>query len=471
MTQEPASIVYQNVLPWRGCEKLYLNDRTADVFFIFESEGEDAVKIPAHKSILSANSEAFDAMFYGPAKQEGNILIGDATSEAFKEFLQFFYLATVKLTAENAAEVWNLGKQYLVDDCCMASSNISEQNLTLDNMCWGYELAILFYQDNLKKFCEQKISENAEEIFQSNSFLSCGSNVLRHILQLNSFNCDESVVFDGCIAWARAACIQKGLDETNMENLREQLGDLFYEIRFGEMTTEHFYPRYRFNENLFLIEEFKDIIGMIASKDYQPPKFNRNARMTIENSPKLENNNQLICDRIDPTCLQNERYDSEKWNGTYFSSNCAMLLKTIYCVEVFRKESKMKADVDVNTIPTVMKVVEYIDFQKKDYTTMYSGIINLQSKREAIIHLPTPIIIRPYVKYGIIFVSYDGCYTLSKAYKRSNDRLAVQMEQGVVIEFHDDLSFGFNRVNTDSNLIYRKNRGLVKKIIFMKPEE
>jgi len=68
-------------------------------------------------------------MFYGPAKQDGYITICDSTHEAFKEFLLFFYLGTVKLTTGNAVDVMNLGKQYMIDDYCMASSNITEQTL------------------------------------------------------------------------------------------------------------------------------------------------------------------------------------------------------------------------------------------------------------------------------------------------------------------------------------------------------
>ncbi|XP_055306141.1 BTB/POZ domain-containing protein 3-like [Sitodiplosis mosellana] len=337
MAQELAPIVYSNVLPWRGCEKLYMDTRTADVFFVFEFDDEDTVKVPAHKNILSANSGAFDAMFYGPRKQEGDIPIVDSTPGAFKEFLQFFYLGTVKLTNENATHVMNLGKQYLVDECCMTISNFTEKTLTLDNMCVGYELAILFEQAQLMKFCEQKIGENPIGIFQSNSFLSCGSNLLARILQLDTFNCDESVVFDGCMTWAKAACIKKGLDETNMQNLRDQLGDLFYEIRFGDMTAESFYPRYSSYGGLFSIEEFTDIIGMIASKEHRPSKFNPKGRKASQ--IYKYSNKELICNLIDENYLRRERTNFEN-HSVVFASNCEIFLKTIHCGKVFYNDGE-----------------------------------------------------------------------------------------------------------------------------------
>lgn len=97
------SKVYKNVLAWRGCEKLYLNERTRDVSLVFFSK--EIVSVPAHKNILAAISPVFDAMFYGPNKQE-----------AFIEFLQFFYRSEVTLSIENVSEVLDLCKRYLLDD-------------------------------------------------------------------------------------------------------------------------------------------------------------------------------------------------------------------------------------------------------------------------------------------------------------------------------------------------------------------
>lgn len=272
------SIVYKNVLAWRGCEKLYLDNRTKDVFFIFQSKkNEEIEKVPAHKNILSAISPVFDAMFYGPHKQDGDIEIVDAAPEAFKEFLQFFYRSQVKLTAENVPGVMDLCKRYLLDDwdtVSMACTDVCKSTLTLDTMCLGYELAILFELDDLKTFCEEEIGKNAAKIFRSSSFLDCQPNSLRHILQLDSLS-NESEVFDSCMEWAKAECVRKGCDGSNAQNQRAQLDNLFYEIRFGEMTHEEFQHLYRTYVGVFTSDEFRDITMMITSKEFRPANFNR----------------------------------------------------------------------------------------------------------------------------------------------------------------------------------------------------
>lgn len=293
MTDSPGSTTYRNVAAWRGCEKLFLDARTADFFFVFESDDE---RIPAHKAILSAISPVFDVMFYDSLKHEGDEYTIDAKPAAIREFLQFFYLSSVKLTPKNVVEVLSLAKQYMIDECLNACNDVCESTLTLDTMCWGYELAIVAESDRLQKYCEKRIGENSEQIFRSSSFLDCKSNLLRRILQLDSLKCSETVVFDGCIAWAKKACIQMGLDDENVQNLRFQLDNMFYDIRFGEMTSKEFYLRYRKYDGLFSAEEFKDIIGMIEFKEFQPPMFNRNPRKATNTSKPMV---ELVCDRID----------------------------------------------------------------------------------------------------------------------------------------------------------------------------
>ncbi|XP_031638200.1 BTB/POZ domain-containing protein 2-like [Contarinia nasturtii] len=272
------SLMYKNRLPSKGNKRNYLNDQTADVFFVFETEYK---KVPAHKSVLSQNSTAFKSMFNNTSDQNGVIKVVDFTSGAFKEFLQFFYLAKVQLTSANVMEVMRLGRKFAVKNCLDACAELCKSMLTMDTMCWGYELAIRFELDDLRAFCERKISENPEKIFHSISFLLCEPNVLQQILQLDSMDCDETMVFDGCMAWAKSTCIEKELDENLVENLRRQLGDLIYDIRFSAMNIVEFYDRYCMYEGLFSVEEFENIITMIALKQCDSKKFNKHPRNKI----------------------------------------------------------------------------------------------------------------------------------------------------------------------------------------------
>lgn len=130
-------------------KKLYLKDEKADVHFIFHSDDDQPIRIPAHKLILTEASDVFLAMFNGSWKESSEVKIVDATADAFEAFLQFLYLDTVTLTTDNVVEVMYLGKKYNVAECLEICSKFLKNTLDEQNICWGYELAITYDQENL----------------------------------------------------------------------------------------------------------------------------------------------------------------------------------------------------------------------------------------------------------------------------------------------------------------------------------
>lgn len=98
-------------------KSLYLSDETTDFHFIFETGRSEVELVPVHKFLLAAVSRGFHEKFKGPWKEIRNVKIDDFTASAFKEFLQFFYMSSVKLTKKNVFEVMQLAKMYEVDEC------------------------------------------------------------------------------------------------------------------------------------------------------------------------------------------------------------------------------------------------------------------------------------------------------------------------------------------------------------------
>lgn len=452
--------IYQNVLAWRGCEQLYLNERTADVRFVFASSGSGPIeKVPAHKAILSAISPVLDALLYGPFKQDGDINIDGTTIQAFREFLQFFYIRNVKITSENVVAVMDLAKRYAVADCLNACADFQKTTLTIDNMCWGYELAIQFEHQSLQQFCEQKICENASNFFGSSSFLHCKLNLLRVILHLNGFQCDESVIFDGYIEWAKHKCIKNQLDETDVKNIRKQLGDLFYEIRFAGMTIKQLYSRARKYDGLFSQQEFHDIIGIIADSDTAADagqltsKFNRTPRKSVKPPTPLDVAPILPCSRVDLSLSSiMKRYVLPPIDCTAFSSTCALKLTKIYCSEIF------SAGAAVESIPFGIKVIEMTTNQMGTYgngNVMYFRQMALNPIVSTAIEFPTPILIEANRKYGIVLQFQwwnSSCFNLL-VYKP-------------VVEINDNISIEFYDVNNDYEHDFRRF-GLITQMDFI----
>lgn len=213
----------------------------ADVYFVVGTYRE---RIPAHKCILAAGSAVFETMLYGSIAEKGDVLIVDATADAFKEFLQFFYLTEYTLTARNIFDVANLCKKYDVIAGLAACESPMKNSLTIENMCTGYKVARLLELHDVIAYCEEEILENPDEIYQSPSFLQCDAELFDKILQLikspdaNVPN-DFAKIIDGCMDWAKAQCTRKSFD-TTPANLKIQLRDSLHQMPFNELSAEEF---------------------------------------------------------------------------------------------------------------------------------------------------------------------------------------------------------------------------------------
>lgn len=205
------------------------------------SFGPDGKRIPAHKCILSKASDAFYGMFYGPLAGDSDIELPGRSVDAFKEFLQFFYSDSVELTLDNIIEVIDLTKKYCMSEFLEVCANILATNLKMDDFCWANAWAHFCDLNTLKASCERIICILAEQVSRTNGFLSLESNILVHILELESFVCDERTILDACLHWARNACENKGLNPNQMPNLRIYLKDLLYKIRFGSIVMSQFF--------------------------------------------------------------------------------------------------------------------------------------------------------------------------------------------------------------------------------------
>lgn len=112
-------------------KKLYLNNDTADVFFVFKSNGDDeSERVPAHKLLLTACSDGFKHLFATAEDGQTEFKLDDVTADAFKEYMQFFYMSKVKLTFENFAVVLRLAKDFGNEDFMTTCGQFLDNKLT-----------------------------------------------------------------------------------------------------------------------------------------------------------------------------------------------------------------------------------------------------------------------------------------------------------------------------------------------------
>lgn len=373
----------------KAIKQLYLHENSADVHFCFDIGDEQFVKIPAHKAILSSLSPVFHIMFYGLIQEGNEIKITDASPDVFKQFLQFFYLAEVKLTVEHVANVMNLGNKYKVTECLDACSTFLVQCITMDTVFSMYDMAKFFEQSHLIDFCETFIKYKTSDILATETFLNCDEENLHSILKMNLPNCSNFDMIKAVFAWSKSACQRNDLDETQAINQRNQLGELLYQLPFSLLTQTEFIDVMKSNENIFTPEELFELMQLVTVKDFKPVKFVKSPKLISAKRGDIVECNRIIA----------QSFIIKNIESTTFSSNKLVVLHGFSCANVYEYRAATYAyfviDFPVSNIKIIEKSIDGND------VFLFTGHIKLVTHGENRVKLPSPIIIRPGIKYEI----------------------------------------------------------------------
>lgn len=398
----------------------YLDEKTADVYFIC---GRKQVRVPAHKSVLSKASDAFDRMFYGPMAEEADVKLPDTNPEAFRDFLQFCYLDEVNLNLEHIVEIMDLTNKYCMPECLAVCGNFWAKHLTFDDICFAYYYAIFYQEKEFKEFCERKISAYPQLVFESSSFLRSEHTVLDHILDLDSLLCDETIVMKACLEWARNACERDAVNSDDIVNLRFYLKDSLYKIRYGSMSPAQFREHMDVYDGLFYdVKEYEDIIRMLSgSSNLKTGRFNPNPRQT--NIFEWDESRVFKCK------LHNS-------NSSVFISNKPMLLGGFYCASILEATKWRTTQVEM----TITEEVNTNSTDSGDQTTpkvILSMPIKLIPKEQNYIELKDySIIIKPEHKYRVNFKPASIVSSSSYAFYHSKE---IKIDDETVVTFPQDV--------------------------------
>lgn len=439
-------------------QNLYLNDSSADVYFIFNTIDGYCVRIPTHKLFLTEGSDVFSTMLNGTWKEINEVEIIDVSIDAFKEFLQFFYFDHVQLTVDNIAEVIYLGSKYHVDECLEICSKFLKNLLNETNIIWGYKLALTYELKSLKSFCETIIGLKTKEILATNDFLECDIDTLSQIFKLDYLTCSESELIE---AYVRKMQTMSNKDEMIIKNATTKLLNGF---RFGTMTIQEFADlNGLFHEHLSR-DEFHEIIKIILFDDFKPVLLNGNRQKRLDNYPyDLINENDFIsCDRcvydarhLSQQITTEHKYFINEVETTTFSINETVLLIGFNCANFLSDESK-----ELNGISTTFTICEIADLSEK--VILRTGETMLLNESNTTILLDEPILIKASTKCEIELkqTTSEGCW--STAILRSK----VFIQPDLFIQFYDNIWDDNNNNDLDDNENRYVFRGLICNLLF-----
>lgn len=354
--------------------KLYLQADFADVHFEFSSQSE---RVPAHEAMLAVASPVFQAMFFGPLKESKVVEIVDASVSEFKEFLQFFYLPEVTLTTENIKAIAFLADKYDMLKYLNSCVSFLESHITEENLMWGYQLAIWLNNEKLKHFCEHQIQWLSDDVLES-KLQQCGRESLKHILQLDALTCKEFKLFHGC-------------------NLKRQLGDCFYLIRFGEMTIDEFGDilSNKLYSDLFTKDELAEIMRLKSRKNFTSEIFTQTPRLP---ALKWDSNKMLTYNRRDSaTGTKTFIQDVE---STMFSTNVPLLLGKLEFGKIWHRNIGYIFRLNINILVAENRPGPATESRKINQI-LHTEMINFSNNKGGQVVIRQPIIIRPKIIYEI----------------------------------------------------------------------
>lgn len=346
-----------------GLADMFRNVLTSDIFFTFNC-GE---RVGAHKAILSSRSTVFRAMFYG-----ANPHVGDV-----QEFLQFFYFAHIQLTTMNIGEVIHLCEMYDMNEAIITSDSFLVENRNIEDVCQILEIGMTYEKFDLIEFCKLGFDNVAADILRTEGFLNSTKRVIQCVLELKHLSCSEVELFEACMSWVRNLSNQNNLTRQMVE---QHLGELFYEIRFGSMTTDEFIEVWKkYPDELFTNEEFKEIIMLTKGQIVETRFFTLNLRANL--SFLYNENLSLGCDRLDD--FEEESRNIGEISVTLFSVSTNMILHDITIGRIYADFDGEEFD---SEIPATFEMYPAFEMSIQDIMINYDDLTN--------IILPAPLLIR-----------------------------------------------------------------------------
>lgn len=186
-TPEVSGVYYPNC--WRAdFENLFTSQTGSDICFNVQGQ-----EIKAHKTILSARSPVFSAMFNSNMKEKGleRVDLPEISPDIFNALLRFIYTDRVQLTEANVEAILAVANQYLLPSLKSKCEEFIIKQLTTDNCIEMLTLADLHNAQNLKKMTQELFRSRHTEIRKTETWTALkishpdiACNVMEQLLDL-----------------------------------------------------------------------------------------------------------------------------------------------------------------------------------------------------------------------------------------------------------------------------------------------
>lgn len=191
-------------------------------------------------------------------------------------YSRYIYCDEIDLAADTVLATLYAAKKYIVPHLARACVNFLETSLSAKNACVLLSQSCLFEEPDLTDRCWEVIDAQAELALKSEGFCDIDFQTLESILQRETLNAKEIVVFEAALNWAEVECQRQELP-ISIDNKRKVLGKALYLIRIPTMALDDF-ANGAAQSGILTLNETNDIFLWYTAAKKPELQFVSNAR-------------------------------------------------------------------------------------------------------------------------------------------------------------------------------------------------
>lgn len=215
------------------------DDKFSDITFLVGGGGgeKDKVKMYAHKVILAARCEVFQAMFTEQKKQAASsktrvsvenipLVLPDVRPSVFLTVLEFIYTNSCQLNSDIAIDVLASAVEYGLDGLANCCAQFVTKDLNNETASHAMQAAITYNQPDLRDTCLGYIEQNTSAVFRSKAFVEVSEDTFAFILQSDHLQADEKSILESVYHWGTVNSVVSG------KTLGKQVEKVMEHVRF-----------------------------------------------------------------------------------------------------------------------------------------------------------------------------------------------------------------------------------------------
>eukprot|EP00698_Gefionella_okellyi_P011514 TRINITY_DN303_c0_g1_i2.p1 TRINITY_DN303_c0_g1~~TRINITY_DN303_c0_g1_i2.p1 ORF type:complete len:538 (-),score=137.84 TRINITY_DN303_c0_g1_i2:210-1823(-) len=206
--------------------RLYNQADHADI--VLEVGDEDPPrKLHAHRAILAASSDYFNALLMGGYKEakQTTIPVKEVDPDAFELVLEFIYKGQAEISSDIALGVHAIATRFQVEGLKLAAEKCIAASMSKDQVVALLDSARQWDAPYVVQQCVEYIVKHANQVFKSGDLTLLPKDILLQLVSDDKLSADEISIFRGLMRWA-----EKNRGEQSM---KEVLEPLLGHVRYG----------------------------------------------------------------------------------------------------------------------------------------------------------------------------------------------------------------------------------------------